>query len=157
LAKPRITSHQSKHRSTRMDTGLAGPSADDGGSSRLFRKPNTTTEFLFVNSTSDSRSHQLGNRKEIRSHVRKGIARRPKQKHKPGQNNDAVQSKWKLLAPRNIGRCVSEVSSYDNECPSGLLQRSRLGLSEGNTLVLLTNLPYRELTSQQGFVVMHRT
>jgi hypothetical protein len=128
-----------------MDTEDVGPSTESGPSFRQAYKSNPTTKLLFVNSTSDSSSYRVGNRKEIRSHVRKGVARRFKQKQTYGERKLTAEPRSKTLATYVVGRGGCELSSHDREYPTSLVERSRLGVAEQDPFFLATNLPFREV------------
>ena len=98
-----------------------------------------------MNSTGDSVAFRVGNRSEIRSHVRKGVSKRFRQKPSAGQRKLAAQPILKDSVPYNAELDNSEESSPIEDFPSSHLESTRLERTGRENLPLSTAPPLREL------------
>ena len=124
-----------------------GTSVDERCPSQSLSTPSATTDFLFINQTSNSLLYKAGNCQYIRSHVRKRPEKQFQQKrskHKERQKGE-IKRESRPLVPPGPGQSTFESLFHDANCPTARLDRSWLswlasldthtGLSrrEGNT------------------------
>lgn len=90
------------------------------------------TGFLFVNETPDAPTYKVGNRHDIRSHVRKKAAAEFWIRHKNAKRRDANQPKYVPLASQAVKLAGSDQVGNGRNCPrckvfaggEGLLQHT---------------------------------
>jgi hypothetical protein len=127
----------------------SGTSGDGRCPSQFLSTPASTTDFLFINQTSNSLLYKAGNCQYIRSHVRKHPVKQSQQKrskHKERQKGE-IKRESRPLVPPGLGQSTFESLFHDANCPTARLDRSWLswlasldtdtGLSrrEGNTSI----------------------
>ena len=76
---------------------------------------NKSTTFLWVNQSAGAPTYNAGERKSIRSHVRKGVLT---QKHQTKLQKREGEPKWRTLAPQSVDQKPSE-EAYDFEVVTG--------------------------------------
>jgi hypothetical protein len=106
----------------------SGTSGDIAGPLRLLNIQNPTTDFLFVNQTSNSLAYKAGDCQFIRSHVRKHAARHLRQNHSKHKGRKKVATERQCRPPvsRGSGQYTSEYLIHDANCPTAHLNRSWL-------------------------------
>jgi hypothetical protein len=100
---------------------ISTSSTDEESPSSRLSKSNATIDLLFVNESSDLPPQPVGHRHDIRSHVRRHVARNFKQKHKGGAKTISTQRKLPLLlASRDQVQLASKFVLHHHDLPSAL-------------------------------------
>jgi hypothetical protein len=125
----------------------SGTSGDGKCPSQFLSTPAATSDFLFINQTSNSLLYKAGNCQYIRSHVRKRPEKQFQQKrskHKELRKRE-IKQESRPLVPPGPGQSTFESLFHDANCPNARLDRSwlswlasldtdtGLGRREGNT------------------------
>jgi len=100
-----------------------------------------TTDFLFVDESSELQGYKVGYRHDIRSHIRKHSVKRFKEKQKTGQKQQAIAGKQTPLKSQKLGHDTSEPLPQEAELSSLDALLETADIHAGNAL---------ELHAQQG-------
>jgi hypothetical protein len=83
--------------------------------------------FLFVNETDSAATYKQGNRHDIRSHVRKVVAKQFRKTHKIGPSRATTLPKYAPLTSQGLDSEASKPLEHDRDCPLNISRIPRRG------------------------------